>query len=274
MKNSRFHPFIYLSIFILLLVIAIAGFMLFEQMSAIDALYFSIVTMATVGYGDIHPQTAIGKLITLIIIIGGVGTFLGVIASITDLFVNRREESVRQQKLNMVTGMFFSEMGNDLLKQFVSFDPQPDALHKILNISPHWGENEFKQAFSALSHHQADVDARRGNLRNLLKGLQERSDLLLRLIENPLIQEHEAFTDLLRALFHLRDELLHRDDLTELIDSDRHHLEGDIIRVYNLMIRAWLDYVRVLRTEYSYLYSLAIRLNPFDPEASAVVKSY
>lgn len=89
--------------------------MLSENMSLIDAVYFSIVTMATVGYGDIHPQTPIGKILT-IIIIGGVGTFLSVVASITDVFVNRREEKIRQEKINMILGLFFSEMGNDLLK--------------------------------------------------------------------------------------------------------------------------------------------------------------
>jgi voltage-gated potassium channel len=42
--------------------------------------------MATVGYGDIHPQSNVGKILALILIVGGVGTFLGVVASITEYF--------------------------------------------------------------------------------------------------------------------------------------------------------------------------------------------
>lgn len=106
----------------------------------------------------------------------------------------------------------------------------------------------------------------------MFKDLQNRADLLLRLIENPIIQEHENFTELLRALFHLRDELLNRNDLSELLDSDRKHLEGDIERVYKLLIFEWLRYIRYLKKSYGYLFSLAIRTNPFDPEATAVVK--
>ena len=106
MKKLKIRLRIYLSVFIALLSIGIIGFMLIENMSLTNAIYFSIVTMATVGYGDIHPQTEIGKILALIIIVGGVGTFLGVIASITDLLASRREEVVRQKKIDMMTGLF------------------------------------------------------------------------------------------------------------------------------------------------------------------------
>jgi hypothetical protein len=92
-------------------------------------------------------------------------------------------------------------------------------------------------------------------------------------LENPLLQECGNFADLLRAIFHLRDELLNRAELTKLIDSDRKHLEGDIIRVNKLLAFEWLTYVRYLKNNYGYLLSLAIRVNPFDPEATVVVRS-
>jgi voltage-gated potassium channel len=123
MEKNKIRLRIYLAVIVVLLSAGIIGFMFIENMSLTDAIYFSIVTMATVGYGDLHPQTDIGKFLTLIIIICGVGTFLGVIASITDLFVNRREETLRRQKLDMLTGLFFSEMGNELLKRLTRLDP-------------------------------------------------------------------------------------------------------------------------------------------------------
>lgn len=83
-EKNKIRLRFYLAAFAVLLLFGIIGFMFIENMSLTDAIYFSIVTMATVGYGDIHPQTDIGKILTLIIIIGGVGTFLGVIASITE----------------------------------------------------------------------------------------------------------------------------------------------------------------------------------------------
>jgi hypothetical protein len=272
-EKNKIRLRIYLAAIAVLLSVSIIGFMFIENMSLMDAIYFSIVTMATVGYGDIHPQTEIGKILTLIIIIGGVGTFLGVIASITDLFVNRREESLRQQKLDMVTGLFFSEMGNELLKRFIRLDPEAKALHSVLKLSEEWKDEDFDKAYTALKQHHFVIDSRRADILTLLEYLQNRADLLLRLIENPIIQEHENFSELLRAVFHLRDELLNRSDLCQLPDSDRKHLEGDIVRVYNLLIFEWLRYIRYLKKNYGYLFSLAMRLNPFDPEADAVVKN-
>lgn len=271
MKTDRIRLKIYSAVFAVLLSLGTIGFMFIENVSFTDAIYFSIVTMATVGYGDIHPQTEIGKILALVIIIGGVGTFLGAVASITDVFVNRREESNRHQKLNMVTGLFFSEMGNGLLKRFSQLDPDTETLRRILNISGEWKDEDFDKRSISLRQHRFVADTSRGDLFELREYLQKRADLLLRLIENPVIQEHENFTELLRALFHLRDELLNRSDLKELLSSDRKHLEGDIVRVYRLLVFGWLQYMLYLKNNYGYLYSLAIRLNPFDPKADAVV---
>jgi hypothetical protein len=123
-----------------------------------------------------------------------------------------------------------------------------------------------------LGTRRISLRSRKGDIPALLEYLQDNASLLLRLIENPIIHEHESFTELLRALFHLRDELLSRKDLLKLLDSDRKHLEGDIARVYNLLLFGWLRYIQYLKKNYGYLFSLAIRTNPFNPEATAVVK--
>jgi voltage-gated potassium channel len=271
-KNISFRLKISLALFTVLLSVGIIGFMSFENMSFTDAIYFSIVTMATVGYGDIHPQTDMGKILALIIIIGGVGTFLGVIAGITELFVSRREAAIRQEKVDMITGLFFSEMGNILLKYLIQFDPEIETLHQELTISTEWKDRDFDRALNLLRKRRTSFLSRQIDIPVLLEYFQKSPGLLLRLIENPIIQEHETFTELLRAVLHLRDELLNREDLIELLDSDRKHLEGDIARVYNLLLFEWLHYLHYLKNNYAYLFSLAIRINPFNPEATAVVK--
>ncbi|RKD68785.1 ion channel [Sinobaca qinghaiensis] len=47
-----------------------------EGLSMLDALYFSVVTLATVGYGDFSPQTDFGKIFAIIYILSGVGLIL------------------------------------------------------------------------------------------------------------------------------------------------------------------------------------------------------
>jgi len=271
METDQIRRRFYLVVFTALLLLGIFGFMFFENLSLVDSIYFSVVTMATVGYGDIHPQSTVGKILALILIVGGVGTFLGIVASITETFLKRREESFRRQKLNMVAGLFFSELGTGLLRQFTQLDPEIGILQQILKVSNEWTNEDFRKANKIINKHRFTIDSRHGDLLSMREYLQNRANFLLRMLENPILQEHGNFSDLLRAAFHLRDELLNRVDLSELPDTDRQHLEGDIVRVYKLLVLEWLSYMRYLKDNYGYLLSLAMRVNPFDPKASAVV---
>ncbi len=272
MGTDRIRLKLHLAVFVALLMLGIFGFMIIENLSLVDAIYFSIVTMATVGYGDIHPQYITGKILAIVLIIGGVGTFLGIVASITDFFLKRREELLRLEKLNMVTGLFFSELGNGLLRRFVQLDPEISILQRGLSITNEWGNEDFEKAARVLSKNNFVVDSRRGDLSEIREYLQSQANLLLRLLENPIVHEHGTFSDLLRAIFHLRDELMNRSDLFNLPDSDIKHLEGDTVRIYMLLVLEWVRYMNYLKSNYGYLFSLALRLNPFDLKATAVVK--
>ena len=94
----------------------------------------------------------------------------------------------------------------------------------------------------------------------------------MRLLENPNLLEHETFTELLWAVFHLAEELSHRESVEGLTTADYQHLAGDIKRAYELLIREWVIYMKHLKTSYPYLFSLAMRTNPFDPNASVEIK--
>jgi hypothetical protein len=106
-----------------------------------------------------------------------------------------------------------------------------------------------------------------------LKGfLVSKRDFLLRLLENPALLEHETFTELLRSVFHFSEELERREKVTGLPDSDYEHLAVDVNRAYTLLVQQWLDYVKYLKDNYPYLFSLAMRTNPFDQTASPFVR--
>jgi hypothetical protein len=96
---------------------------------------------------------------------------------------------------------------------------------------------------------------------------------LLALIENPNLLEHETFTDLLRAVFHLTEELDKRKTTNDLPASDCEHLKEDVQRVYDLLIFEWLNYMEHLKNNYRYLFSLAMRTNPFDPNKTVVIQN-
>jgi len=268
----RFRLTINLIIFLAVLVVGTIVFMLVENRSLIDAFYYIIVTMATVGYGDIVPVTSAGKIIAILLIVTGVGTFLGVIANTTELMLSRREKAARMKKLNMVIGVFFSETGNRLIRIFAQADPRFEEIQKGLIITEKWTREDFFRVSEHLKGLKYGVEVSQTDLAALKDFLLKQRDFLVRLLENPTLLEHEAFTDLLRAVFHLTEELGYREDLSQSPGTDRAHLGGDINRAYHLLVHQWLDYMEYLKTNYPYLFSLAMRTNPFDRQASPLVK--
>lgn len=61
-------------LFALVIVVGTSGYMLIEHWSALDALYMTVITVATVGFAEVHPLSAIGRLFTLGLILAGVAT--------------------------------------------------------------------------------------------------------------------------------------------------------------------------------------------------------
>ncbi|MBU1852641.1 MAG: hypothetical protein KJ957_01185 [Candidatus Omnitrophica bacterium] len=183
-----------------------------------------------------------------------------------------REKKSMLNKLNMVIGAFFSEVGTELLKTFSVFDKEALKITKKLIIKNDWSEKEFLKICESVRKHDYNIDSRRGNLENVKSLLKEKRQFLLNLLENPNLLEHESFTNLLWAVFHLTEELIHRRSLNDLPDTDYQHLAGDIKRVYHLLIAEWLNYMKHLKNNYPYLFSLALRTNPFDANASVEVK--
>jgi len=185
--------------------------------------------------------------------------------------LNVREKRAMLKKLNMVIGAFFSEVGTQLLKSFYDFDTQADSIRQDLIVKKEWSTKDFSRALKYLKNYDYIVDSKRGDLGDLKKFLIGKRDFLLGLLENPNLLEHESFTELLWAVFHLTEELAFREDTNQLVDTDSEHISGDMKRAYVLLISEWLAYMRHLKTDYPYLFSLAIRTNPFDPHASPVV---
>lgn len=185
--------------------------------------------------------------------------------------LERRDRQMKLEKLNMVIGTFFSTVGTDLLTYFSDHDPGMPDLRKDLLISESWLEEDFTRVSATLSEYSCKVVFTEIALPWLRAFLVAREDFLVRLLENPMLLEHESFTQLLQGVFHLTDELKHRKDLTLLPENDQLHLTGDICRAYRLLIIQWLEYMHYLKMHYPYLFSFAVRTNPFDEQASVII---
>jgi hypothetical protein len=176
-----------------------------------------------------------------------------------------REKQALFKKMNMVIGAFFSEVGRELIKFCIVFDPQSDSLSQKLVVRSEWTDAQFKHLQKEITGFACDIDYKRGDL------VKKRA-FLLALLENQNLLEHESFTDLLWAVFHLTEELEGRDDLKSLAIVDYEHISGDIKRAYRQLINQWLLYMKHLKADYPYLFSLAMRTNPFDRQATIQVR--
>ncbi|WP_214020273.1 hypothetical protein [Methanoculleus sp.] len=202
--------------------------------------------------------------------------FLPINVLLVTLILNQllsiRAKRERLEKLNMVIGTFFSEVGTGLLTYLSNRDPHLPEVRQDLVVTDAWTPEIFSAVRDRLRHHRCRVAVDAADLQDLCRYLTERRGFLLRLLENPVLLEHESFTDLLRAVFHLTEELERRGDFAGLPESDIAHLAGDVERVYGLLIGQWLGYMEYLQKNYPYLFSLAMRSNPFDETASPVVR--
>lgn len=263
MQAYKFRLKIFLALFLVVMTLGIVTFMILEGRSVTDSIYYTIVTVATVGYGDISPATTAGKFLAIAIIILGSGTFLGVIANATEIMLSKREEQSRREKLHIVMGLFFSEIGMKTLQAVSRKDRAIGGIRERLAGVSSWNEKDIAEIKDYFRSHSADLDPDAADFEYLKSVLKESKNLLIQLLENPVVVEHELFTDILRATFHLYEELSHRKDLGDLPDHDREHLKGDIKRMYGQLIIQWVDYIRYLKGNYPYLFSFAVRTNPF-----------
>jgi hypothetical protein len=218
-------------------------------------------------FGDIHHI-----LIFLVADIAFLPIEVLLVTLILHRLLSHMEKRSRMEKMNMVIGAFFVEVGTDLLTYLSDADPELDAIRSELVVTSRWSDEEFDRVAKSLETYSYRIDINKVDLEYLKANLSREREFFLRLIENPALMEHESFTDLLLAISHLTEELARRKSLEGLPKSDLAHLTVDIKRTYERLVREWLSYMRYLKVHYPYLFSLAMRTNPFDQTASPVIE--
>jgi voltage-gated potassium channel len=83
-----------LALVVLILATGTVVYHLVEKFSWVDAYYFSVITLATVGYGDLTPHTTFGKIFTTFYVLSGVG----IITSFISMRLRRRADKVSKRR--------------------------------------------------------------------------------------------------------------------------------------------------------------------------------
>lgn len=189
---------------------------------------------------------------------------------VIERLMERRELQQKMRKMNMVIGVFFSQIGNPLSKMLLQSTPDREAIISHLNVRADWNQHSYQKA-RAFAEHETNLDFRSVDIPALKAFLLSNRDFMLSLLENPNLLEHEAFTDLILSVFHLAEELDSRESLTSLPPTDISHLNGDIKRVFRNLSLEWLSHMQHTSSNYPFLYSHYLRIHPFQQNPSAIV---
>ena len=193
------------------------------------------------------------------------------VSLVIDRMMQKRRLEEMLTKLNMVIGAFFTETGTDLLGQIARTDARLPDIRSDLVPNTRWSDAEYAHSREAFAAHKPQIDLSACDLERLRDSLVGERSFLIGLLGNQNLLEHETFTDLLWALTHLGEELSARASLSDLPVADALHIAGDVKRAYTLLGTEWLSYLRHLQTQYPYLFSLAMRTNPLDPQAEVTI---
>ena len=197
---------------------------------------------------------------------------VAIVTLFLDNLISAREKKERLKKMNMAINTFFGEMGTDAILIFREFAVDDEELKEQLAITVRWTNSDFDKARKTVSAYDFKMDSRRHDLVELKSFLCTKRYFLLSMLENSNLLEHDIFTDMLWAIFHMMDELVARTDFTQLPEHDSEHLSVDIKRAYTTLLIEWIYYMQHLKTDYPYLFSLALRQNPFDDNRSAIIR--
>lgn len=183
---------------------------------------------------------------------------------ILDEILNIRERKLKVKKMNLVMSTFYSEMGTALIENLSEFIVNFDQLKNELDKITDWSDKNSQAVRKTINQFKVMADSSKGNLVSLSGFLIDNKSYLLKVFENPNLVEHDAFTDMLWAIYHIADELDNREEILTLPQEDMQHISGDIERAYKVLVSEWTYYMNYLNREYPYLYSLAARKNPFS----------
>ncbi|AFV22550.1 potassium channel protein [Methanolobus psychrophilus R15] len=89
------------SLFILVGIVLAFGTLVYHNIEGwgwLDSLYFSVITLTTIGYGDLSPTTDIGKIFTIVYVFIGLGILVGFVTATGDFIQKRRKNRIANHR--------------------------------------------------------------------------------------------------------------------------------------------------------------------------------
>lgn len=185
---------------------------------------------------------------------------------VIDRMLEGRDRAKLMEKLSMLIGLFYQEMGSELLRTCAAADSHIETLQGKCHVTARWEEADYKKLEEVLKNFRYKLDMNQIDLDAMYLFLDSKKEMMVSLIANPSLLEHDTFSELLMSVSHMHEELALRQILNKE-DSNRkdmEHLRMDLERVYGHLAREWQFYMKHLKVRYPYLFATAMINNPFE----------
>ena len=130
-----------------LLVVGTAGFRWLEGMTVIDALYMTVITLSTVGFGEVNQLEPAGRIFTICLIMGGAGLAAYILSSVADFMIvgewrayleERRQRHMLEHLAAHIIVCGYGRVGRHVVAglqaerlPFVVLDPDPEKIQHL-----------------------------------------------------------------------------------------------------------------------------------------------
>ncbi len=168
-------------------------------------------------------------------------------------YMSEKEKRERLEKIRMLTSTFFSEMGAKLLFTMYQSCESNVSLEEWLEDESVSFE-DLKERIRPCSFH---IQMSEELYNEVCTTIMDKQTGLLVISANPLLLEHEDFTNMLWGIFHLMDEFRLRGEYHQLSKSDISHFESDFSNLFHDILINWVSNVEYMKAEYPNYYNVA-----------------
>lgn len=180
--------------------------------------------------------------------------------------LGEREKRAIWSKLNILIGVFFSELGTEMIGYLISFDKNIDALRENLASMGKWSKKEFAACIKFIDSLENTFDISEIDMASLAILLKDKRSFLVTMLQNPVVLEQEGFSGLIISLFHVEEEFDKRMDVHKMTDADINHITRDTWKAYQGLLKEWVLYMEYLKNGYPNLFGFAVATSPFKAE--------
>ena len=168
--------------------VATVGYMLIESMTFIDALYMTIITLATVGFGEVQQLSPTGRLFTIVLIVLGIGTATATISNAIGIVLGpnlwtsiqrRKMEQERKLLENHYIVCGYGRMGRQIVNDLRIRDESFVVIESSHTFEERFLEEHIPYVIGNATYDDVLLDARIEQATGLVAALSDDADNLM-----------------------------------------------------------------------------------------------